>query len=162
MESANGRDGQPGWEACSEAQLLFRQCRQTSQLKDNHSNNLVNLHPNRTNTQLATPGSSSRQSAPRWPQQLTFPMPWLCRLCPAPHAGTWPTGHHPVVWCRALTPLCFSSCAAFVIWKRTMAMLLCISYFSSAYTNAQNCLWTACGKGCYLRQQRNRCPPKWM
>lgn len=80
-----------------------------------------------------------------------FPTPWLCRLGPAPHMGMWRGSLivTPILWWHALTPL---SCAACVIQKRTMEMLLWISYFSSTYTTAQNCLGSACGKGCYLRQ----------
>lgn len=48
----------------------------------------------------------SKQSAPRWPQQLIFPVPWLCRLGPAPHRGTWLIGRHPhtVVTCPPSLP----------------------------------------------------------
>lgn len=112
VESANGCDAQPGWEACSEAQLLFRWCRQTPLLEENHSNNLVNLHPTRTHPQLATPDSSLWQTPPRWPQQLTFPMFWLFRLGPAPHTGMWPLGHHPhiVVTCPCSPGLLILCC----------------------------------------------------
>lgn len=89
VQPANGHDGQPRWQPCSEAQLLFRLHRQTSLPEENHSNDLVNLHPSRTWAQLATLASSP------WPQQLIVPMLWLCSLVPAPHTGMWHIDHHP-------------------------------------------------------------------
>lgn len=104
-QPANGHAGQPGWQPRSEAQLLFRLHRQTSLPEENHSNDLVNLHPNRTCAQLAALASSP------WPQQLTVPMPWLCRLGPAPHTSMRHIECHPhtVVTCPRSLVLLLSS-----------------------------------------------------
>ena len=152
MGSANGRDGQPGWEAHSEAQLLFRQRGQTSLPEESHGNNLVNLCPKSTHTPPAAVDSSLQQA-------LSSQMATTAAHLPRALASQpWPGSSHRDVAPWSSPPYCGDmpslACAAHLVLPLSSARELrrCwISCFGSA--NTQSCLWTACGNGSYLRQR---------